>query len=247
MNEKAINRQAINRQAINRKSINKHTLKWPGLNSVRLALLAGLITLSGSVYSAGATTPDQAPGEAQATALEPQQQAIKAAEDAHQPTVDETAAAPDREDATVVTEQRDRQDADATTASSDESESTPDDSASTHGGPTDNLPTEPAITDAAAVSGDSGAVVNQADNGEPEAEKQDRPTQTDDFVLDKVNVNTATAEELVETLKGIGPKKAQAIIDYRTKHGPFTTLEQLKEVKGIGPATLARNQDRVEL
>ena len=52
-----------------------------------------------------------------------------------------------------------------------------------------------------------------------------------------VNVNTATAEEL-ETLTGIGPSLAQAIIDYRTEHGAFRTAEDMLNVKGIGEAKL---------
>lgn len=53
-----------------------------------------------------------------------------------------------------------------------------------------------------------------------------------------VNINTATASQL-ETLPGIGPAKASAIIQYRTDHGPFATVNQLDNVPGIGPATLA--------
>lgn len=53
-----------------------------------------------------------------------------------------------------------------------------------------------------------------------------------------VNVNTATEPEL-EALPGIGPVLANAIIAYRTEHGPFPTVDALDDVSGIGPATLA--------
>lgn len=48
-----------------------------------------------------------------------------------------------------------------------------------------------------------------------------------------VNINTATKEELI-TLPGIGPVKAEAIIQYRQEKGPFKQLDELKEVYGIG-------------
>ncbi|MGL6372064.1 ComEA family DNA-binding protein [Aeromonas hydrophila] len=58
----------------------------------------------------------------------------------------------------------------------------------------------------------------------------------------KVNLNTASINELT-ALKGIGEKKAQAIVDYREKQGKFTTVDQLADVSGIGPATLEANRD----
>ncbi|PPC74169.1 competence protein ComEA [Pokkaliibacter plantistimulans] len=62
-----------------------------------------------------------------------------------------------------------------------------------------------------------------------------------------VNINTATAEELAKALNGVGQKKAEAIVAWRTEHGPFTSAEQLSEVKGIGEALIARNKDDILL
>ena len=60
----------------------------------------------------------------------------------------------------------------------------------------------------------------------------------------KVNVNQADLSQL-ETLPGIGAKKAQAIIDYRTANGSFHSLEDLGKVKGIGPKMLEKLKDLV--
>ncbi|OKP04392.1 ComEA family DNA-binding protein [Xenorhabdus eapokensis] len=60
-----------------------------------------------------------------------------------------------------------------------------------------------------------------------------------------VNINTANAEELAKELNGIGTKKAQAIIEYREKYGPFTAMEQLQEVQGIGPIFIEKNRDKL--
>lgn len=60
-----------------------------------------------------------------------------------------------------------------------------------------------------------------------------------------VNINTASAEELAENLKGVGPKKALAIIEYREANGPFFTPEEITNVKGIGPKTLEKNLEDI--
>lgn len=63
----------------------------------------------------------------------------------------------------------------------------------------------------------------------------------------RININTANAEVLDEALVGIGPTKARAIVAWRQQHGPFRSLAQLEEVKGLGPAFVARNKGRMVL
>ena len=60
----------------------------------------------------------------------------------------------------------------------------------------------------------------------------------------KVNINTATVEEL-KTLKGIGGKKAEAIIEYRKQNGSFKNKEELMKVRGIGKKLYESFQERV--
>jgi len=60
----------------------------------------------------------------------------------------------------------------------------------------------------------------------------------------KVNINTATAAEL-DTLPGVGPSIAQRIIDYRTTNGPFKSIEDIKDVRGIGDATFEEMKDKI--
>lgn len=62
----------------------------------------------------------------------------------------------------------------------------------------------------------------------------------------KININTASAAEL-DLLPGIGPSLAQRIIDYREAHGPFTSIDGLDRVKGIGPKLMAKVRSRVTL
>ncbi len=61
-----------------------------------------------------------------------------------------------------------------------------------------------------------------------------------------VNINTADAETLT-SLDGIGQAKATAIIEYRKKHGEFTSVEQLAEVSGIGDKTLEKLKDSLSV
>lgn len=64
-------------------------------------------------------------------------------------------------------------------------------------------------------------------------------------VANIVNINTASAEEMQSMLKGVGLKKAQAIVEYREQHGKFKSIEQVKEVKGIGDALFEKIKDYI--
>ena len=67
------------------------------------------------------------------------------------------------------------------------------------------------------------------------------------WAVEPVNVNTASAEEISDNLKGIGLSKAQLIIDYREAHGAFTHVDELVNVKGIGLKTIDRNRGMILL
>ncbi|PTV46147.1 transporter [Acinetobacter oleivorans] len=62
----------------------------------------------------------------------------------------------------------------------------------------------------------------------------------------QVHLNQANIDEL-QKLKGIGEKKAQAIIEYRQKNGGFKNIDEFKSVKGIGPAIFEKNKARLTL
>jgi competence protein ComEA len=61
-----------------------------------------------------------------------------------------------------------------------------------------------------------------------------------------VNINTATKEELT-SLKGIGEKRAQDIIDYRSKNGPFKSVDDLEKVPGIGPGMMKQIRSQISV
>jgi competence protein ComEA len=65
-------------------------------------------------------------------------------------------------------------------------------------------------------------------------------------VMAAVNINTATKEELT-TLQGIGEKRAQDIVDYRTKNGPFKTVDDLEKVPGIGPGRMKQIRSQISV
>lgn len=57
-----------------------------------------------------------------------------------------------------------------------------------------------------------------------------------------VNINTADKETLM-TIKGVGERRAEAIIQYRKENGPFTNIDQLAEIRGIGRSLIDSNRD----
>ncbi|MBK5342871.1 helix-hairpin-helix domain-containing protein [Pseudomonas sp. TH49] len=64
---------------------------------------------------------------------------------------------------------------------------------------------------------------------------------------EKVDLNGADAATLQKQLSGVGEAKAKAIVAYRDTNGPFASVDELLEVKGIGKAILDRNRDKLEV
>ncbi len=62
-----------------------------------------------------------------------------------------------------------------------------------------------------------------------------------------VDINAADAQTLAAELKGIGPAKAKAIVEYRSKHGPFKSPDDLSLVKGIGGRTVDINRPNIRI
>lgn len=81
----------------------------------------------------------------------------------------------------------------------------------------------------------------------PVAAEESAPETTtqQETVQAKVNINTASADELAKGLKGVGKKKAELIVEYREKYGAFGTVEELADVKGIGKGILQANANKL--
>ncbi|MFP1684502.1 ComEA family DNA-binding protein [Alloalcanivorax sp. C16-1] len=79
-----------------------------------------------------------------------------------------------------------------------------------------------------------------------QAAPQATPTTAASPATAPINLNTASAEQL-QQLRGIGPAMAARIVDWREQEGPFTSVDQLMAIKGIGEKTLARFRDRLTL
>ena len=66
-------------------------------------------------------------------------------------------------------------------------------------------------------------------------------------VATTVNINTADAQLLAAALNGVGHSRAEEIVRYREEFGPFASVDELKEVKGIGKSTLEKNRALITL
>ncbi|MGL4660511.1 competence protein ComEA [Klebsiella variicola] len=97
------------------------------------------------------------------------------------------------------------------------------------------------VQGALAAPASGKAVVNKENvQATTSAKAEAVPGDTDNGAT-KVSINHASAEQLAQALNGVGLKKAQAIVSYREEYGPFKTLDDLKQVPGMGSALVERN------
>ncbi|MBN3081449.1 helix-hairpin-helix domain-containing protein [Pectobacterium polaris] len=101
----------------------------------------------------------------------------------------------------------------------------------------------PLMSQASPKAADSTATAVKSAPADQKAEKATLP----DGDEDKVSINAASAADLAEIMNGVGLKKAEAIVTYREQNGPFTQIDQLTEVPGIGAALVERNLSRLKL
>ena len=64
---------------------------------------------------------------------------------------------------------------------------------------------------------------------------------------EKVNINTATAEQIASAMTGVGESKAKAIVEYREQHGKFKSIQDLEYVDGIGEKTIEKNSHNLTM
>ncbi len=82
----------------------------------------------------------------------------------------------------------------------------------------------------------SQATQTKAENSGAAQSKATLPAKASDDEGTRVSINSASAEDLARVMNGVGLKKAQAIVSYREEYGPFKTVEDLKQVPGMGRA-----------
>ncbi|MDX2163805.1 MAG: helix-hairpin-helix domain-containing protein [Gammaproteobacteria bacterium] len=80
------------------------------------------------------------------------------------------------------------------------------------------------------------------------AAEHQKPVATQQVASSAVNINTADAQTIFDAhIKGIGKKRAEAIVAYRTAHGPFKSLDDLKKIKGLSGKIIDANRERLLL
>lgn len=139
----------------------------------------------------------------------------------------------------------------AAKANSDQAERSPDAQAAgtvKHNSMQGTAANEPVAVNENSAIGNAGTVKqpNVANSSSDTEDVRSNPANASGSGEKKVNINTATAAELME-LPGVGAKKAEAILDYRNQHGPFKRVNDLDRVKGIGPKMLAKMKPYVSL
>ena len=87
----------------------------------------------------------------------------------------------------------------------------------------------------------SQATQTKAENPGAAQSKATQPAKASDDEGTRVSINSASAEDLARVMNGVGLKKAQAIVSYREEYGPFKTVEDLKQVPGMGSSLVERN------
>lgn len=87
----------------------------------------------------------------------------------------------------------------------------------------------------------SQATQTKAENSGAAQSKATLPAKASDDEGTRVSINSASAEDLARVMNGVGLKKAQAIVSYREEYGPFKTVEDLKQVPGMGSSLVERN------
>ena len=94
----------------------------------------------------------------------------------------------------------------------------------------------------------AAAVQSKAEtSSNAQGKKMDAVKNADDDGGTQVSINNGSADDLARVMNGVGLKKAQAIVSYREEYGPFKTLEDLKQVPGMGHALVERNLSHLTL
>ena len=102
---------------------------------------------------------------------------------------------------------------------------------------------------AGALAAKSQAVQTKSDStaqGTPQSKATEAGKSAEDDGT-RVSINSASAEDLARAMNGVGLKKAQAIVSYREEYGPFKTVDDLKQVPGMGGALVERNLSHLTL